>query len=75
MKSWKMCNFDPEASKSHVIILIESFRFWDEEDYEYEIFSILSTAQNARSFIILLSGEGLTSFSINNRTNLFGEKR
>ena len=26
------------------------------------------------SFIILLPGEGLTSFSINNRTNLFGEK-
>ena len=75
MKSWKMCNFDPEASKSHVRILIESFRFWDEEDYEYEIFSILSIAPNARSFIILLSGEGSTSFSINNRTNLFGEKR
>ena len=26
------------------------------------------------SFIILLPGDGLTSFSINNRTNLFGEK-
>ena len=26
------------------------------------------------SFIILLSGEGLTSFSINNRTDVFGEK-
>ena len=30
---------------------------------------------NERSFIILLSGEGLTSFSINNRTNFFGEKK
>ena len=25
--------------------------------------------------MILLSGEGLTSFSINNRTNVFGEKK
>ena len=30
---------------------------------------------NVKSFIILPSGEGLTSFSINNRTNFFGEKR
>ena len=30
---------------------------------------------NVSSFIILLSGEGLTSFSINNRTNFFGEKK
>ena len=30
---------------------------------------------NVKSFIILLSGEGLTSFSINNRTNFFGEKK
>ena len=29
---------------------------------------------NTRSFIILLSGEGLSSFSINNRANVFGEK-
>ena len=29
---------------------------------------------SVRSFIILLSGEGLTSFCINNRTNFFGEK-
>ena len=29
---------------------------------------------NVRSFIILRSGEGLTSFSINNRTDFFGEK-
>ena len=28
-----------------------------------------------RRFIILLSGEGLTSFRINNRTNFFGEKK
>ena len=30
---------------------------------------------DVRSFIILRSGEGLTSFSINNRTSFFGEKR
>ena len=28
-----------------------------------------------RSFIILLSGEGLISFSVNNRTNFFVEKK
>ena len=26
------------------LLLIESFRFWDEDDYEYEIFSVLSSA-------------------------------
>ena len=79
-------------------------RLFDEDDYEYKIFSILSIAQAwtsvilagkrdsrrhtttsfseevvvagisyqmSRSFIILLSGEGLTSFSINNRTKPF----
>ena len=30
---------------------------------------------NVRRFIILLSGEGLTSFSIYNPTNFFGEKK
>ena len=30
---------------------------------------------NVRSFIILLSEEGLTSFSTNNRTNFLGEKK
>ena len=30
---------------------------------------------NVRSFIILLSGEGLTSFSINNRFNFIGLKK
>ena len=30
---------------------------------------------NIRSFIILLSGEGLTPFSINNRPSVFGEKK
>ena len=87
---------------------IASFRFWDENDYEYEIFSMLSIAHawtsvilagkrdsrchsptsfsenvivagtklsNLRKFIILLSREGLTSFSINNPTSFFGEKK
>ena len=30
---------------------------------------------NVKSFIILLSVEGLASFSINNRTNFLGEKK
>ena len=32
--------------------VLESFGFWDEEDYEYEIFSILSSAR-ARTNVIL----------------------
>ena len=31
--------------------------------------------KNVRSFIILLSGEGSASFSINNWTNFFGKKK
>ena len=31
--------------------------------------------KNVRSFVILLLGEGLTFFSINNRTNLLGKKK
>ena len=50
-------------------ISLESFRFWDEDDCEYDILS------NVTSFIILTSGEGLNAFSINNRTNFFGEKK
>ena len=30
---------------------------------------------NVRGFIVLLSGEGLTSFSIKNRIYFFGEKK
>ena len=94
-----------------ILVKKRTLRFFDEDNHEYEIFSILSIAQawtsiilagkrdncrhstmgfsendqrecrsggnklsNVRSFIILLSGEGLTSFIINNRTNFFGEK-
>ena len=32
-------------------------------------------SSDVRSFIILLLGEGFTSFTINNRTNFFGEKK
>ena len=32
--------------------LIESFRFWDEDDYEYEIFSILSFSYAWTSVIL-----------------------
>ena len=34
------------------MILIESFRFWDEDDYEYEIFSILSSVHAWTSVIL-----------------------
>ena len=94
-----------------ILVKKRTLRFFDEDDYEYKIFSILSIAQawtsvilagkrdsrrhstrsfsendqrecrsggnkltDVRSFIILRSGEGLTSFSINNRTDFFGEK-
>ena len=58
-------------------ILLESFRFEDKDDCPYEIFSVLSSARacaSVKSFIILLSAEGLISFSVNNCTNFFGEK-
>ena len=89
---------------SYPDLLLESLRFWDEDEFEYKIFSILRSAHpwtsvilagksstttsfsenvvvggnklsNVTSFIILLSGEGLTSFSIYNRTNFFGEQK
>ena len=34
------------------LVLVETFRFWDEYEYEYEIFSILSSAR-ARTSVIL----------------------
>ena len=49
--------------------LLESFRFWDEDDYEYEIFSILSIARAWTS--VILAGKrdsrrhSTTSFSEN----------
>ena len=49
--------------------LLESFRFWDEDDYEYEIFSILSIAHAWTS--VILAGKrdscrhSTTSFSEN----------
>ena len=58
-------------------ILLESFRFEDKDDCPYEIFSVLSSARacaSVKSFIILLSEEGLISFSVINCTNFFGEK-
>ena len=88
---------------SYPDLLLESLIFWDEDEFEYKIFSILRGAHswtsvilagkssttsfsenvvvggnklsNVTSFIILLSGEGLTSFSIYNRTNFFGEQK
>ena len=49
--------------------LLESFRFWDEDDYEHEIFSILSSALSKTS--VILAGKrgsrrhSTTSFSEN----------
>ena len=34
------------------MVLIESFRFWDEDDYDYQIFSILSSAHAWASVIL-----------------------
>ena len=90
---------------------VQVYWFCNEDDYENQIFSILSSAKawtsvilagkrdsrrhsktgfrendqreyrsggnklsNVRRFIILIPGEGLTSCSINNRTDFFGEK-
>ena len=67
----------PSFSGLFFSILLESFRFEDKDDCSYEIFSVLSSARacaGVKSFIILLSGEGLISFSVNNCTNFFGEK-
>ena len=85
----------------------ETSRFWVEYDYEYVIFSMVSSTRawagvilarkrgsrrhsttslsecrsgenkksNVRSFIILQSGEALTSFNNDNSANLSGEKK
>ena len=42
---WQSINVD-------VFCQLESFRFWDEDDYEYEIFSILSIADAWTSVIL-----------------------
>ena len=90
-----------------ILVKKRTLRFFDEDDHEYKIFSILSIAQAwtsvilagkrdhrrhsttsfseevvvagtsyqmLESFSILLSGEGLTSCSIDNPANFFGEK-
>ena len=103
-------------TQSHATILVfdlyselRVLRFWVEDDYEYEIFSILSIARMWTSVILagkrdssrhsttssganvvcwwreqviectkfhdLPSGEGLTSFSINNRASFFSERK
>ena len=57
----------------------ESFRF--EDDYEYEIFSILSTALTRQPSLFWLENviavvrQGLTSFTINNPINFFDKKK
>ena len=53
----------------HKLIIVETFRFWDDYDYEYEIFSILSSARAWAS--VILAGKcvsrrrSTTSFSKN----------
>ena len=44
---------------------MESFRFWDKEDYEYEIVSILSIAHAWTSVILAGNRHSTTSFSEN----------
>ena len=39
--------------KVHVKELLESFRFKDEDDYEYKIFSVLSIARAKASIILV----------------------
>ena len=68
--------------------LIESFRFWDEDNYKYEISSKKSATsfsknvivagtnnQNFRSLIILQPGKSQTFSNKNNPTNFSGEKQ
>ena len=74
--------------------MIESFRFQDEIDYEYEslwpenmkaiVILLLVLARMlywwdkvsiVRGFIILRSGEGLTSLNKDNSDDFFGEKK
>lgn len=66
----------PQQQTSEVSRILETFRFWDEEDYEYEIFPILSSA-HARTTVILAGKCGsrrlsTTSFS---ETSFNGDKR
>ena len=57
----------------------ESFRF--EDDYEYEIFSILSTALTRQPSLFWLENviavvrQGLTSFTINNPITFLDKKK
>ena len=54
---------------SNIHCSIESFRFWDEDDYEYQIFSVLSSAFAWASVILAGKRDSLrhstTSFSEN----------
>ena len=62
-----------------VLLTREPASFWRENVIAVAILQVLarirSCGKKYKSFIILLSGEGLTSFRINNRTTLVGEKK
>ena len=47
----------PSATSSGSLQIIESFRLWDENDFEYGIFSILSIAPAQASVIMILAGK------------------
>ena len=48
----------PSATSSGSLQIIESFRLWDENDFEYgRIFSILSIAPAQASVIMILAGK------------------
>ena len=76
IRFWSVITFDLQREKKK---RQESCRF--EDDYEYEIFSILGTATTRQPSLFWLENviavvrEGLTSFSINNRINFFDEKK
>ena len=70
-------------SQYWVLLTREPASIWEENViassfyYEFclECCSGGNTLSNVRSFIILPSGDGLTTFSINDPANFFGEKK
>ena len=53
----KLLIYSKQKGESCVFLLIESFRPEDDDDYEYEIFSILKSAR-ARARVILAGKRG-----------------
>ena len=69
LKKWRKKKHLWRQSYSNKPVRLETFKFWDEDDFEYEIFPILSSA-HARTTVILAGKCGsrrlsTTSFSEN----------